>query len=466
MKTKSLTNLVQHLHVYTLEDSLQILAKMPENERLAKIDKIIEDVRKKEEEERQRKQDEMQNNQYGTMAMNQTSGSGSQTGGKWYFYNLNAKGFGQPEFRMRWGNRKLEDNWRRSNKQTLDTGEQNEEAEATDSTSGKTKSLFSNKNREYYLKDIPLNDSSLAASNERLENALFNMGLVYRNDLKDENEAVKTFEEQVRRYPDGPNSLMGYFNLYEMYDLNGNTSKADYYKNLIIRKYPDNPRAKILANPEYVKELESHQNEVQNFYEKTYQEFQNDQYSDVVRDADYAIKIYAGDRTIPRFRLLRALAEGGLKGKEVLKDELQKIITDYPKHEVSDYAKNLIGEIYAMAPELQKADTREMAEQIYTFNPKGSFIIGIAVEKPADVNQMNFNIINFNLDNYSKLNLGIQNETVGTKNILFLRSFTDLASAKRYLQSLNDDADIFKSLNKSDFRPFIISQTNYITSED
>ncbi len=358
VKTKSLTNLVQHLHVYTLEDSLQMLAKMPENERLAKIDKIIEDVRKKEEEERQRKQDEMQNNQYGTMAMNQTSGSGSQTGGKWYFYNLNAKGFGQPEFRMRWGNRKLEDNWRRTNKQTLDTGEQNEEAAATDSTSGKTKSLFSNKNREYYLKDIPLNDSSLAASNERLENALFNMGLVYRNDLKDENEAVKTFEEQVRRYPDGPNSLMGYFNLYEMYDLNGSASKADYYKNLIIRKYPDNPRAKILANPEYVKELESHQNEVQNFYEKTYQEFQNDQYGDVVRDADYAIKIYVGDRTIPRFRLLRALAEGGLKGKEVLKDELQKIITDYPKHEVSVYAKNLIGEIYAMAPELQKADTQ------------------------------------------------------------------------------------------------------------
>ncbi len=28
---------------------------------------------------------------------------------------------------------------------------------------------------------------------------------------------------------------------------------------------------------------------------------------------------------------------------------------------------------------------------------------------------------------------------------------------------LIDDADIFKSLNKSDFRPFIISQTNYIT---
>ena len=50
---------------------------------------------------------------------NQTSGQTGQQGGVWYFYNLNAKSFGQPEFRMKWGERKLEDNWRRKNKQRL-----------------------------------------------------------------------------------------------------------------------------------------------------------------------------------------------------------------------------------------------------------------------------------------------------------------------------------------------------------
>ena len=36
--------------------------------------------------------------------------------GKWYFYNQAALTFGRTEFRRRWGDRKLEDNWRRSNK--------------------------------------------------------------------------------------------------------------------------------------------------------------------------------------------------------------------------------------------------------------------------------------------------------------------------------------------------------------
>ena len=33
--------------------------------------------------------------------------------GKWYFYNQSALTFGRTEFRRRWGDRKLEDNWRR-----------------------------------------------------------------------------------------------------------------------------------------------------------------------------------------------------------------------------------------------------------------------------------------------------------------------------------------------------------------
>ena len=57
------------------------------------------------------------------------SNTGSQ-GGAWYFYNLNAKSFGQPEFRMKWGERVLEDNWRRSNKRTLSQISQVEGSEA------------------------------------------------------------------------------------------------------------------------------------------------------------------------------------------------------------------------------------------------------------------------------------------------------------------------------------------------
>jgi hypothetical protein len=41
------------------------------------------------------------------------------TGSSWYFYNQQQLTFGFSEFQKRWGTRKLEDNWRRSNKQVI-----------------------------------------------------------------------------------------------------------------------------------------------------------------------------------------------------------------------------------------------------------------------------------------------------------------------------------------------------------
>ena len=45
--------------------------------------------------------------------MNQNKGLG------WYFDNPNTLSFGFSEFNRKWGKRKLEDDWRRSDKKTL-----------------------------------------------------------------------------------------------------------------------------------------------------------------------------------------------------------------------------------------------------------------------------------------------------------------------------------------------------------
>ncbi|MCK4746169.1 MAG: hypothetical protein KAT15_04000, partial [Bacteroidales bacterium] len=110
----SLGGLVYNIKSYELEDSVQMLAGLSEEERIAIIDGIIEEVRLAEEEARLAEQQAMQDmafNQSMLYNSNQAGGNtGQQQGGNWYFYNLNAKSFGQPEFRMKWGERSLEDN--------------------------------------------------------------------------------------------------------------------------------------------------------------------------------------------------------------------------------------------------------------------------------------------------------------------------------------------------------------------
>jgi tetratricopeptide (TPR) repeat protein len=367
---------------------------------------------------------------------------------------------------MKWGNRRLEDDWRRNSKQNIEfeTASTEEGITAESAPEGGDKKILSNKTREFYIQHIPRGDSAMEQSNLRLERALFEMGLVYRNDLGDNEEAIRIFEEQLSRYPDGNNSLMGAFNLYELYNLTGDKTKSDFYKNLIVRKYPDNPRAKILSDPDYAKQLLNEANRVNVFYEQTYDKYENADYNAVVNDVNYALTEFSGEKIIPRFRLLKALSTGGLAGKEAMKEELDELISDYPGHEVSTYATQLIDHIYSMAPELKVEDTRKAAEEIYSYKTEGQFFAGVSGSVGIDKNQLNFNLVNFNLDFYNRENLSLQQLTVGKRTIIIVRSFKDQESALAYLSRISENQEtVFNSIDKADTELFIIGQENYDT---
>ena len=116
-KSTILTKLIQNLDIINREDSLQMVAALSEtqrNELIQKIiDKLIEDEKKLEEEQRMAQMNSalFKQNQRDPRNMNFNTGSG------WYFYNPTTLSFGQAEFLKLWGRRKLEDNWRRKNKQ-------------------------------------------------------------------------------------------------------------------------------------------------------------------------------------------------------------------------------------------------------------------------------------------------------------------------------------------------------------
>ncbi len=274
VRSMSLTGLVLNMNSFELEDSVQMLAGLPEEERLSIIDGIIEQVRQEEEEARLAEQQAMQD-----MAFNQTQmfsnnqqggGQGGQQGGQWYFYNLNAKSFGQPEFRMKWGERTLEDNWRRKNKQTLSSMSPGASEEGDSVNGGAGPVIFDNKSREFYLVNIPLTDSAMEQSHLRLEDALYRMGIIYKENLLDYQESINSFEELLVRYPQGRYAASAMYYLHDLNNSIQNPEMAGYYKAQLLAKYPDSHYSKLLNNPNYIKELEEEEKKVVRVYEKVF----------------------------------------------------------------------------------------------------------------------------------------------------------------------------------------------------
>ncbi len=464
----SLGDLVSNISTFELEDSVQMLAALPEEQRLAIIDGIIEQVREDEEEARLAEQQAMQErafNQTMLYSGNQTTGGrGEQASGQWYFYNLNAKSFGQPEFRMKWGDRVLEDNWRRKNKRTLSQITQPEGSTGDTLNGGGSISVLDNKTREYYLVHIPLTDSAMEISDQRLESALYNMGVIYKERLLDYDESIIAFKELIKRYPESEYGPSANYYLYELYNNIQKPDEAQFYAGQLAELYPESHYAMLLNNPNYLKELEEQEMKVVRDYESIYERYQQQDYAGVIDAADRALLEYSDDPLTPKFQYIKAMAMGALHGKEAMKVALDTLIAQHPSTEEAMQAQEIIDYMYVEFPEIRAADQAAAAEEIYALvdsSQEHYFIL--AVHTGQDVNQVSFNLLNYNLDNYNQYDLSIsQIPMTDSFNTLVVSRFNSAEGASRYLQDIRQNSNtILAGIDESQYRIMIISMDNY-----
>lgn len=123
-----------------------------------------------------------------------------------------------------------------------------------DAVAGGTKIKNTNdrKSVDFYLSDLPLNDSLIKRSDKRIVDAYYNLASTYKEELNNNKKAIATFEELNSRYADNKYKLSTYFQLYRIFTSVKNQSQADYYKNKILNEYPNSEYAQIIKNPKYI----------------------------------------------------------------------------------------------------------------------------------------------------------------------------------------------------------------------
>ncbi|MFW5879781.1 MAG: tetratricopeptide repeat protein, partial [bacterium] len=472
-RAKLLNKLVDYNNTIIVQDSLLRIAKMDEKERLALIDKAISDVIYQEQLIREKAAREQQEQSYNRSILNENNYRGTSntnTGGKWYFYNPGGKGFGQAEFKMKWGTRELEDNWRRKNKKSMASSVElladSEEEDTMDPKKG-----LDSKSREYYLLDIPMSDSAQEKSHLKIQKAYYNKALLYRNDLNESDLALEAFKELTRKYPESEFAVSSYYNIYQIYQVKGDKEKENIYKNIIINNYPNSNYAKLLTDPTYIKKLEEKEKEVLNFYMATYEKYKNKMYHDVIKDTDYAIAKFSKNPLIPKFMYLKALSVGYLYDDDVLfKQNLDELIAKYPNDDVSQQAMETIEYLANTSQEVIKEIEKQeeiIAKEIYSYNPDTIHYFAFSVKRSTDVDQLTFNIINYNIDHYEESNLSSSGEELfGEYNIVYVKGFKTALEAQNYMKKLIVNNTIYRDVEKENLEPFVISPLNLITLKE
>ena len=471
-KAENLTDLVNCIETIHTQDSLQKLAKMSEEARNKVIDKKIQEVKNAELAEKSR-ENEAKNE---LVQAQQMSRQNTQAGGKWYFYNQSSLSLGQDEFRKKWGNRKLEDNWRRSNKMVTewdDVSATAENSEAEDAKKG-----LDNKSREYYLVDIPLTDSAYKASEEKMENAYFNLGVVYKDKFADYPLAVDAFNDYIKKYPGSEKEVSAMFNLYKTYLLQKDYANADIYKKRIISEYPNTDYAKILKDPDYYKELEKAENELNFMYQVTYRYFLNDDCDNVNSTFRYVDSAYPDSRLMPKFALLNTLCQGKSTDSLTFESYLKAYIEKYPKSAESGYARDVIAALNRKPHQIEeKTEEQILAEEelaakaaydsldvsIFNYLPdEMHYYIAIIDKHKLEESRVRFGLIDFNDEYFDFMNFDVSTARLSEDyGIVMVEKFKNAKMAQNYIESVIVAGEVFDGIISDSYKQYIISKSNY-----
>jgi outer membrane protein assembly factor BamD (BamD/ComL family) len=315
--------------------------------------------------------------------------------------------------------------------------------------------------REYYTLSIPRTDSAVAASLKRVELALFNMGMIYKNDLKDLDKASSAFRELIKRYPGSDYLLMSYFNLYSIAKDQNNQAMVDYYKNIISSQFPESMYAKVLTNPKFVEELEESENKIKRYYDETYELYKAGNYSEVITRSQYAQDQYSNNLLIPRFAYLGTLSAGKNADRKIFRENLVALISKYPRTDVASDAQNLIDYMDKEHPEIKEEQDIIVSRKLYQPDFSTEHLFAFLVDKKMNTNQLIFNIINFNLDNFDKLGLRVDiTELNPRQNLVLVKAFRDKTEAMAYLNAVRSSETLLKDTPGAEITPIVISSGN------
>ena len=310
-RDKVLENLVKQLNIIAEEDSLQKLAALPKDQlqqaiknNIAKKEK--EDADKKAAAELAKQQGQFNNNnangQNGQNQANQSPGS------SWYFYSTATRAAGYNDFIKKWGNRNLEEDWRRANKSTS-TSNEDEATQVVDTAAAKKDSVQAPKGslEEKMLANVPTTTEKMNKSNDKMIDAYYTAGTIYKDGLESYTKAEEMFETLNQRFPKHKLQLESEYNLYLIALKLKKTDMAAQYKEKILAEFPESVIAKVLKDPNYVNQAKMKEKAIDDYFESAYNDYAQNRLDSAWYKIEMSNSLFKPNTLSAKFQLLQAL---------------------------------------------------------------------------------------------------------------------------------------------------------------
>jgi tetratricopeptide (TPR) repeat protein len=469
-KSQMLGELVRYLLTIREQDSLLRLANdKPLLERT--IDRLMAAERERQQ------QQEQQRNQPQPPAMPNMPGGDPMAGGgtAFPFYNAALRARGYNEFIRVWGQRENRDYWRLKNKRT-GPGDDNRN---TPGSGGDTVIAGTGipgdvpADRRRYYANIPFTDAAKKEANDKIAQAMFGAGNVYREKLQDCRQANDMYSGFLNRFPKHELEPQVLFNMVKCYRSMNNTADATRYQNMLAEKHPGSTYLNVLRqqsgeigrdssrsdNP--TAEAESDESEL--FYRTMYSAFRSGNYTEVIRLKKEADTRFGGSSLQANFEYLYALSLGysGEVEKAILL--LKAIASDFAGTEIAESAAATVL-MWERRNGENKPPEPMPDNNPYSWNNNDDMFFLVIFNRGTDVNKVRTALSDHNSRHHKLKNLETGRPGVaGEHYIITVNGFDNKEALRGYYLQTKDDKEWKSQAGSSgEFFCCLISQKNYL----
>jgi tetratricopeptide (TPR) repeat protein len=380
-RRNALSKIVEKVIIIEREDSLQRIAAMDPATREAFVKKMAKKLRK---EKGLKEEDNGNANEPITFDKDNDKprdlfGSDKAAAGDWYFHNSSAKSKGFSDFKKKWGVRTNTDNWRRKsagggvdkmmpdnnnagmigNPDDIDMPASTSPGTDNDGDFADNKGNLAAKGKkagkqnsqsadqpedisfEGLMSNLPLTDERKNASNVLIAENLYALGKVFQMEVEDYAEAINTYNESLRRFPDSTYEGEIYFNLSYCYNKLGMKEKAEQYKKMVKQNFTGGKADKMLQQLEAAK-TGTKNPEATKRYEGIYNLFIEGRFDEAIAEKKKADSLYGNSFWTPQLLYIEAVYHVKQKDDSSALIVLSNIVTLYPKSPLKAKAERMI----------------------------------------------------------------------------------------------------------------------------
>ena len=477
---KSLTELVEQLMVIVRNDSLRDICNLDEDARYARMEDIIEGLRIAQEEAAAEAERLAEEALAESMAV-----PGAATA--FWPYNPTLRDKGQRDFFDQWGDRPLEDDWRRSRKMAAGFGTIEDVADDVASVDllGSGGELPT---PEELLETLPCSDEERGQADVETATAVYQSGVIYKEKLDDTDNAIEAWIDLLDRYEESAEHPLAHYQLYRTYLFLEETENyqnpfcetcnSQYWADQISLLYPDSEWAQLVEDPDFVDfEEQRRMDELAAYEAHLIRYYAQKDYQELLTEINALLDTVPNHTQECRYRFLRAQCIGWLDGRVRGRDNyiaaLQEVVASCDSTEQSIAAADIltglgVGGDASDEKEGKKKKTDAVPEipdfGNFTDKPvlEHYFAVVIPVAKGGS-DKTKASLADFNRQFFASAELKVTSNLIDRENQLVLvKAFPRKDRAMDYYKVLTANRESMIELNTSGFSMFVIHTENYV----